>query len=157
MAFVTVLSDRVNRACEVLLFVLMIAMVALTTAQILCRIFGDALIWSEELVRFMLVGASLVGAAVAFYRGSHISITFLTERLPRPLRLFVAVVVQSMAVAFFVIVGWYGGALMETEAFQTTPALGVSMRWIYAMYPLFCVVVILHLVAGFKGLFEGDS
>ncbi|PIE55230.1 MAG: C4-dicarboxylate ABC transporter permease [Dethiosulfovibrio peptidovorans] len=157
MAFVTALSSRVNKLCEALLFILMIAMVVLTSAQILCRTFGDALIWSEELVRFMLVGTSLAGAAIAFYRGSHISITFLVERLPRRIRLAVGAAMQVFALFFFVIVGWYGGALMGSEAFQTTPALGISMRWIYVMYPLFCSVVVLHLVAGFKGLFKEES
>ena len=134
----------------------MIFMVGLTVAQILCRVFFQALVWSEELVRFSLVAASLVGASVAFYRGSHISISFLTDRLPSGLRLAVQVAMRLGAVAFFVVVAWYGWVLMGTEAFQTTPALGISMRWVYAMYPLFGAVVILHLVAGFADLMGGE-
>ena len=107
----------------------MVFMVGLTVAQILCRVFFQALVWSEELVRFSLVAASLVGASVAFYRGSHISISFLTDRLPSGLRLAVQVAMRLGAVAFFVVVAWYGWVLMGTETFQTTPALGISMRW----------------------------
>ncbi|NCC96433.1 MAG: TRAP transporter small permease [Synergistales bacterium] len=156
MALLRRLSFNVNRICEVTLFSLMIFMVGLTVAQILCRVFFQALVWSEELVRFSLVAASLVGASVAFYRGSHISISFLTDRLPSGLRLAVQVAMRLGAVAFFVVVAWYGWVLMGTEAFQTTPALGISMRWVYAMYPLFGAVVILHLVAGFADLMGGE-
>ncbi|MDD4837221.1 MAG: TRAP transporter small permease [Dethiosulfovibrio sp.] len=156
MALLRRLSFNVNRICEVTLFSLMVFMVGLTVAQILCRVFFQALVWSEELVRFSLVAASLVGASVAFYRGSHISISFLTDRLPSGLRLAVQVAMRLGAVAFFVVVAWYGWVLMGTEAFQTTPALGISMRWVYAMYPLFGAVVILHLVAGFADLMGGE-
>ena len=156
MALLRRLSFNVNRICEVTLFSLMIFMVGLTVAQILCRVFFQALVWSEELVRFSLVAASLVGASVAFYRGSHISISFLTDRLPSGLRLAVQVAMRLGAVAFFVVVAWYGWVLMGTEAFQTTPALGISMRWVYSMYPLFGSIIILHLIAGFADLMGGE-
>lgn len=156
MALLRKLSFTVNRICEVTLFSLMVFMVGLTVAQIICRVFFQALVWSEELVRFSLVAASLVGASVAFYRGSHISISFLTDRLPSALRLVVQVAVRLGSVAFFVVVAWYGWVLMGTEAFQTTPALGISMRWVYAMYPLFGSIIILHLIAGFADLMGGE-
>nr|WP_321499701.1 TRAP transporter small permease [uncultured Dethiosulfovibrio sp.] len=156
MALLRKLSFNVNRVCEVTLFSLMVFMVGLTMAQIICRVFFQALVWSEELVRFSLVASSLVGASVAFYRGSHISISFLTDRLPSALRLVVQVAVRLGSVAFFVVVAWYGWVLMGTEAFQTTPALGISMRWVYAMYPLFGSIIILHLIAGFADLMGGE-
>ena len=52
-------STGVNKVCEVLLFVLMLAMIVTTTAQVLCRMFTQALTWSEELTRFLLVTVSL--------------------------------------------------------------------------------------------------
>ncbi len=156
MALLRRLSFNVNRICEVVLFSLMVFMVGLTMAQIICRVFFQALVWSEELVRFSLVAASLVGASVAFYRGSHISISFLTDRLPSALRIVVQVAVRLGSVAFFAVVAWYGWVLMGTEAFQTTPALGISMRWVYAMYPLFGAIAILHLLAGFADPTGGD-
>ena len=58
------LSDSVNRISEVLLFVLMMLMIAVTSLQIVCRVFFEALIWSEELTTYLLVASSLLGAAV---------------------------------------------------------------------------------------------
>jgi hypothetical protein len=42
------LSDAVNTVSEVVLFGMILAMIAVTTLQIVCRIFFDALIWSES-------------------------------------------------------------------------------------------------------------
>lgn len=156
MSLLQKFSFNVNRLCEALLFALMVFMVGLTVAQIICRVFFQALVWSEELIRFSLVASSLVGTSVALYRGSHISISFLTDRLPARLRLAVRMTARLGSVAFFSVVAWYGWILMGTEAFQTTPALGISMRWVYAMYPMFGIISILHLAAGLADLKGGE-
>lgn len=150
-----VLSDRVNRASEVLLFLLMLLMIGVTTAQVFFRFFFEALTWSEELSCFLLVLASLLGAAVAFKRGSHIAVTFVTQKLPEKLRKATAVLVNLLGIFFFAIVAFYGTLLMKSEAGQTTPAMMISMAWIYAMYPVLGAVVILHLAAGMGEILKG--
>ena len=40
------------------------------------------LFWTEELARYCLVWASLLGSAVAVKRGQHIAVTIFMERLP---------------------------------------------------------------------------
>jgi len=148
-------SDRVNRLSEGFLFFLMLLMIVVTTAQVIFRFFFEALTWSEELSCFLLVLASLLGAAIAFKRGSHIAVTFLTQKLPASLQKGMAVLVNLLGILFFLIVAYYGAVLMRTEASQTTPAMMISMSWIYAMYPVLGGVIILHLAAGMGEIFRG--
>lgn len=143
------LSDSVNRISEVLLFVLMMLMIAVTSLQIVCRVFFEALIWSEELTTYLLVASSLLGAALAFKRGSHIAVTFLVDRMPPALRRAARIFVQLTGMVFFSVVAFYGAVLTRSEAMQTTPAMGISMTWIYLVYPVAGCVVLLHLAAGF--------
>ena len=150
-----VLSDSVNVWSERALFVLMLLMIGVTTAQVVFRFFFQALTWSEELSCFLLVLASLLGAAVAFKRGSHIAVTFVTQKLSGGMRKSLAVLVNLLGILFFGIVVFYGGLLMKTEAGQTTPAMMISMAWVYAIYPVLGAVVILHLVAGLGEIFGG--
>ena len=141
------LSDMLNRASEVALFAMMMAMILITLLQVVCRFFFDALIWSEEVVCFLLVAASLLGAAIAFKRGSHIAVTSLVLKLNPGLQKALSVFVQLIGIVFFVIVAWYGGVLTKSESFQTTPAMGISMSWIYVMYPLIGGITLVHLAA----------
>lgn len=143
------LSDGINKISEVVLFVMMLAMITVTTLQIFCRIFFNALIWSEELTTYLLVASSLLGAAVAFKRGAHISVTFLVLKLPATLRKIVGMFIQCVGIFFFAVVAFYGAELMKSEATQTTPAMGISMTWIYLMYPVIGGIILLHLLAGF--------
>lgn len=150
-----VFSDKVNRASEVFLFLLMLLMIGVTTAQVAFRFFFQALTWSEELSCFLLVLASLLGAAVAFKRGTHIAVTFLTHKLPKCLQKTMAILVNLLGILFFSIVAFYGVTLMKTEASQTTPAMMISMAWVYAMYPVLGAVIILHLAAGIGEILKG--
>ncbi len=131
---------------------MMLAMITVTTMQIICRLFFEALIWSEELTTYLLVASSLLGAAIAFKRGSHIAVTFLVHKLPLPLKKATELLVQGIGILFFFVVAYYGGVLMKSEAMQTTPAMGISMTWIYLMYPVVGSIVLLHLVAGLGGI-----
>jgi TRAP-type C4-dicarboxylate transport system permease small subunit len=140
---------------ERLLFFLMLLMIGVTTAQVFFRFFFEALTWSEELSCFLLVLASLLGAAIAFKRGSHIAVTFLTQKLPGSLQKAMAVLVNLLGILFFAIVAYYGAVLMKSEAGQTTPAMMISMAWVYAMYPALGAVIMLHLAAGLGEIVKG--
>ncbi len=152
-----VLSDRANGWSERALFVLMLLMIGVTTAQVVCRFLFTALTWSEELSCFLLVLTSLLGAAVAFKRGGHIAVTFLVERLPDRARRGTALLVNLLGLGFFTVVAYYGAVLMRTEAAQTTPALQISMSWIYAMYPVLGLLIMLHLLAALARILKGEA
>ncbi len=141
-------SDALNLASERLLFVLMLAMILFTTLQVVSRVFFTALSWTEEVTCFLLVAATLVGTAVGFKRGSHIAVTILTERLPAAAGRAVALAVHLLGLAFFAIMAGYGAVLVRTEAGQISPALEISMLWVYAAFPVAGALVILHLLAG---------
>ena len=155
LSLLCLLSERVNALGEMLLFVLILAMVGITTMQVICRFFFTALTWSEELTRFLLVFASLVGASVGFKRGNHIAITALREKFSPRIAFLVHLATQIVGLFFFAVVAWYGGVLMISEASQTTPGMGISMMWIYGMYPLMGGVILLHLGAGFARFWKG--
>lgn len=153
--FLRWLSDVLNLWSERLLFALIVGMVAVTAAQVVFRFFFRALTWSEELSSFLLVLASLVGSAVAFKRGSHIAVTFLADKVPKPARKVLATFVSLCGFGFFTIVAVYGAILMAGEAGQLTPALQISMKWIYLMYPVTGAVTAVHLLDGIARTWEG--
>jgi TRAP-type transport system small permease protein len=144
------LSDLVNVWSERLLFALMLAMIFFTTIQVVFRVFFTAFSWTEEITCFLLFYASLVGAAVAFKRGSHIAVTFIAELLPGAGRKFLAVVVHLLGILFFAVVAIYGSMLVQTEAAQLSPGMQISMSVIYVAFPVVGAVVMLHLVAGIR-------
>jgi TRAP-type C4-dicarboxylate transport system permease small subunit len=140
------LSDRINAITEVALFITIVAMVIVTLLQVVFRFFFEALSWSEELSCFLLVLASLLGAAVAFKRGSHIAVRFILDKLPPVAQRALQTIISMLGIGFFAVVAYYGAILMGTEASQSSPALSLSMKWVYLMYPVTSGVIMLHFV-----------
>ncbi len=140
-------SDRINAWSEKALFGLMVAMIFFTTLQVITRVFFTALSWSEEITCFLLVYASLVGAAVAFKRGSHIAVTFIVQRLPAGGQKAMTILVHLLGILFFAVIAYYGVLLMKAESHQTSPAMMIPMVWVYMIFPVLGAVIILHLLA----------
>ncbi|MCX7787959.1 MAG: TRAP transporter small permease [Spirochaetes bacterium] len=147
------LSDRINAITEGTLFVSLLVLVGVTFLQVVFRFFFTALTWSEELSSFLLVWVSLLGMAVGFKRGSHIAVTFLLEKLTLSARKWVQLCIALFGLTFFGIVVYFGWVMMNTEATQVTPAMGLSMRWIYLMYPVTGAVTLLHICDSIVTLF----
>ena len=146
-------SDRVNGWSEKLLFGLMLSMIFFTTIQVIFRVFFTAFSWTEEITCFLLFYASLVGAAVAFKRGSHIAVTFIAERLPGAAQKALAVGVHLLGILFFTVIVIHGALLMKTESHQLSPGLQIPMAWVYAAFPVVGAAIILHLLAGIRRTF----
>lgn len=144
------LSDRLNVWSEKLLFGLMLAMIFFTTIQVIFRVFFTALSWTEEITCFLLFYASLVGAAVAFKRGSHIAVTFIVQRLPRTGQKALTIGVYLLGILFFTVIVIYGTLLMETESHQLSPGMQIPMTWVYVAFPAVGAVILLHLLAGIR-------
>jgi TRAP-type C4-dicarboxylate transport system permease small subunit len=83
-------KNRIERALNglhkfevTLLAAILIAMVLVATAQILLRnFFATGLIWSDPLLRAMLLWLGLLGAVVASHDNKHISIDVLSRFVP---------------------------------------------------------------------------
>ncbi len=149
------LSDKVNTLTEAVLFATLVIMVIITILQVVFRFFFDALTWSEEAACFLLVFASLLGTAVAFKKGNHIAVTFLVDKMALTGKKVAQTLIALLGMVFFGIVAFYGAYLMKVEAGQLTPALLISMKWIYLQYPLVGSIIVLHLVDSIVKTWEG--
>ena len=87
--------------------------------------------WVEELSRLLFIWTIFLGAASAWYRGSHIIINILPRRLSDRPKLILKLVVELLTMAFLVCT--WGGAiymmLYNYEAVST--ALEISISFFY--------------------------
>lgn len=97
--------DKLSRFCEVLGAILFGLMATATFFQVLCRyIFGWPLAWSGELATFLFVWVTMLGAAIATYRISHISITILIKMLPEKISLVLSIIAQILFLTASIII-----------------------------------------------------
>lgn len=61
--------------------VVLVAMIVVILIQIIFRLMGNPLSWTEEVARWMLVWATFAGASYAFKNGGLIRVDFFVKKL----------------------------------------------------------------------------
>ncbi len=139
-------SDLVYKICCVIVVALLGAMVAVTSLQIICRVFFNALSWSEEVARYLLIWATFIGAGCVYKTGGHVSVSFLQDMLPEKTHIILQTVVHLLCSIFFIIATYYGIKYIGRQGGQLSAALRIPMRYMYAAIPINSFIMLLHAV-----------
>lgn len=108
---------------------------------------------TEEALRYLLVWTTMVGAAYAYGKRKHLSITILTKKMNPVAQQLIDIAVQVLVIGFCVIVMIMGGMrLCATAADQSSAALGIPMPYIYS-----CLLVGAVLFIFYALIFIGED
>lgn len=138
------LSDILDKIAEILIVVMLGAMVLITGAQILCRIFFTALSWSEEATRYLLIWSTMFGAGCVYKHRGHISISVLQDALPGKAKDILQIVVHILCMILFFMVVFYGIQYFGKQGSQLSAAMRLPMRYVYTCIPAGCVLMFIH-------------
>ena len=131
---VTAAARRALRLISVLLFAFYFGLVLL---QVIHRyILNESLFWSEEVVRYSLVWAVMLGSALVAYENGHIRIEIIESFLPPAGRHAVRFAAKALTLAFCIILAWTGIDFVGRTWFQNSASLGVPMRAVYLAIPV---------------------
>ncbi len=133
----------------------MLVLVIFGTYQIFTRwILNDPSTFTEELLRYLLIWAGMIGAAYCFFHDTHIKLTLVTDKLHGLPKTIVSVFSEIMVVAFVIFVYiWGGGQMAIKNASQLTAVLRLPMGLIYGCLPVTGVMVILSKILRYISLY----
>ena len=145
---INTLSNKVDRAMVGMVFLIMAGLVIVTTLQVVFRVAFNALTWSEELSRYLLVWGTFFGATLAYKRGNHIAVTFVIDFFPAKFRVWFNILTYLLSLAFCYIVVQQGLSMIQLQVFQVSPALQLPMKYVYWSIPVSFGIMIIHTFAG---------
>lgn len=120
---------------------LVVALVACITVVVCAGVFwryalNDALAWSEETAKFLMVWLVFIGAPIALARGGHAAIDALPEALPVRFGQIVYMSVYAIVALFVFMLIDQGVQFAWNARVQHTPTTGVSMAVVFAAMPV---------------------
>ena len=116
--------------------------------QVLARfVFSEPSIWTEELMRRLLVWCVMLGIAVAFRRGALVSVDLMLRTARGAWRNTVRWIITGTSLAYLVVLVWFGINLATRVRFQTFASMELSMAWAYAALPVGAALAMLAVVA----------
>lgn len=123
-------------ACRGLTVALVAAIAVVVCAGVFWRyVLNDALAWSEETAKFLMVWLVFVAAPVALARGGHASIDALPAALPPRVAQALYVLIYALVLCFLAVLVDQGWGFALNARVQTTPTTGVSMMYVFASMP----------------------
>ena len=127
-----------NHVEDGILVAILTLMIGLAALQILLRnFFGAGIIWSDMLVRVLVLWVGLVGAMVATRQNKHISIDLVARYLPKGFNLPVKAVVELFAATVCALAAYYSFIFVYAEFYDGGPAFGQVPVWVcQAIMPL---------------------
>lgn len=112
------------------------ALLYAVVAGVVSRAWGDPVIWSDELGRYLMVWLACIGWALASRRRSHIRITVVLDRLPAgPLR-WIEAAIQLAVAGFGLAMAVLGVGLVERNLDIEAISMPIPQALLYVALPL---------------------
>lgn len=146
-AFLARINDHLLRTCKYLI----ISIVALLAVILIAAVFyryalNNAIAWSEEASKYLMVWLTFLGAPIALRNAAHINIDLLIKLFPPRGRQAFYLAINLVIIVTMGILLWKGWEFAELGARQVASSFNVSMVWMYVAVPigsaLTCLVAI---------------
>lgn len=130
-------SDRINAIVEAVVAVLMLLLVLDVWLGVADRYFFRwQLPWPEELARYLMIWAALLAVSSGISRREHIGLTALIMTIPAPIRRYILIGMDLVALALFLYVFWYGLGFAQSGATRRAMIFGTSLQPYYTAIPV---------------------
>ena len=149
----TKIYNTINRIIEILL----VAIFALLVVDVLWQVFsryilGQSYSFTEEFARFALIWLAILGAAYLNGKREHLSMDFLVRKLSgEQLKKRMQTIEILMFIFALVVMVIGGGNLVYTTLYlgQTSPAMQLSLGYVYAIVPISGLLIMFYSVHNF--------
>lgn len=91
------------------------ATIAVVLAQVLSRLLGTPISWTEELTRACFIWMIFIGMASSMRHADAARVTIFMEMLPVPLRRLALPVYLVCCLGFFALMGWTGANMVRQQ------------------------------------------
>lgn len=142
--------DVICLAIKYICAILLGLMLVVSLIEIVRRyLFGRSYIWADELIRYSMVGVSILGGATAYREvGGMVSFDLLQSRVHGKERLLLEMVVNTIVLCFsaYILKNAVKTVMMPSIARQISIGLGISMSIPYSFIVAGMAVLLLLAV-----------
>jgi TRAP-type C4-dicarboxylate transport system permease small subunit len=145
MKGITAAFEMLSKILEAAITIFFFVILTLTIVLVVLRYgFNETIIGGNEVMEYLFIYTTAIGAAVALGRREHIKITWFIDKLSQSARRIVDVV-GFISIAFInVVMIYYSVPWIRTVGSFESPVLRLPNRTIQLIVPIGCGLVILY-------------
>lgn len=137
-----------NKLEEIIISIGLLFTTVLVFLNVVLRLFGSGISWSEELIRYGLILVTFIGASVCVREGSHFSVDFILQLIKGRVKDALMVIIYLIALVFSVLLAYYALEFCKfsQSTNQMSPSLDIPMYVIYLIIPISGVLMFIRYV-----------
>lgn len=145
---------------DYLLVVILVALIALATTQIIMRnLFDAGFVWSDELLRLLVLWLAMAAAIAAARDDRHIAIDVLSRFIHGRALAGVRIIVALFTASVCGVLAWHAGRFVnDSRLFEDVLLRGVPAWWLQGIIPVAFAVMtyryLAHAVNHTRALFR---
>lgn len=140
-------SDRLNKAVEAIVALLMLLLVLDVWLGVIDRYyFHWQLPWPEVMARYLMIWAAMLAVSSGIARRQHIGLTAAIAALPARVRRALLIAMDLLALALFLYVLFYGIPFAQSGAARQAMIFGMSLAPFYAAIPVAAAIASVQMV-----------
>jgi TRAP-type C4-dicarboxylate transport system permease small subunit len=137
------LQTIIYRVEDSLLIGLLLLMIVMSVLQIILRnFFGGGIVWSEVLVRVLVLWVGLIGAMVASRHGNHINIDIMDRYLSKRAKIVAKCVIELFTAIVCLVVAYYSLLFVQMEFVDGSESFAKVPAWLCESIIPFAFMVI---------------
>ncbi|MBQ6773831.1 MAG: TRAP transporter small permease [Synergistaceae bacterium] len=136
----------------------MFILVAFGTWQIFSRwVLKDPSTFTDELLRYVLIIAGMIGSAYCFYRDEHLALTLISDKAKGSFKFILNIFIEACILFFVVYVFIYGGLKLSATATNVSSVMRIPMKTLYLIEPLCGILIVIARVLKYLQAFSKGS
>ena len=161
VALVERLNDRLLWVCKWLIIAIVGVLAVILISAVFYRYaLNNAIAWSEEGSKYLMVWLTFLGAPIALRHAAHINIDLLVKLFPPRGRQAFYLGINLVIIVTMGILLWKGWEFAQLGARQVASSFNFSMVWMYVAVPigsaLTCLVAIELSLKALRGIADPE-
>ncbi len=155
MSFSKRVQITLHRLEDAILVGLLLFMIGMAVTQIFLRnLFEAGIVWSDVMVRILVLWVGLIGAMVASRHDNHITIDILDRYMPERAKVYANFVIKLFTALICTIVAYYSLLFVQMEFVDGGMAFAQVPNWLCeAIIPFaFAVIALRYFLLSFMNL-----
>lgn len=147
MNFISVLESKVTKVLESIISLLFTLIICITILLVILRyVFNTGLYGGNELISYLFIYTTALGASIAIGKDTHIKITFIVDLLPFKIQKVINALVIFLVGFFNVALIFLSLPWIKKVGCFESPTLRIPNALVQVAVPLGCFISVIYCV-----------
>lgn len=144
MSTLAAFTDFLEKISNIIIGILVAIITTTVFIQVVYRILGLSIPWTDEVARFSFIWLVFIGASVQVKNNAHFSVTIIKDRIKNHKYLDIFVYTAMLILGFVLLI--YGKEYALMGLGRVSPVMHIRMIWIYAAIPVGGLLMIIYII-----------